>query len=296
MKSKTIYQASFTNIPIKEYLLDFYGKQGSIDYHYLEKGNYILEECNFCGLIFQKEILNDFLMEKLYEKWIDPKLVFEEEEKTFGLDYYARYSQEVATLVSYFKAIPTQLKFLDFGMGWGKWLKLVQGFGVQAFGTELSESRINYAKQFGIHVISWKELENHKFDFINTEQVFEHIPNPLETLLQLKKSLKPSGLIKISVPDGAGLKNQLNSLDWKAEKKSKKSFNRVSPLEHINCFNNNSIKVMAEKADMKQVIIPLRHQYALLGANTSIKEVLKNLIKPFYRNYLGGTYLFFTLK
>jgi SAM-dependent methyltransferase len=289
-----IYQVPFTDKSIEKYLTDFYGKQGGIDYHYLASGNYILEECSSCGLIFQKEILTDFLMEKLYERWIDPKRVFEEEEKTFELDYYARYSQETATLISYFNAIPTQLKFLDFGMGWGKWLKLVQGFGVQAFGTELSESRINYAKKFGISVISWEELGSHKFDLINTEQVFEHIPNPLETLLQLKKSLKPSGLIKISVPNGSGLKNRLNELDWKAEKGSRKSFNPVSPLEHINCFNNNSIKVMADQAGLKQVIIPLPLQYTLIGGNTSIKDLLKNLIKPFYRNYFGGTYLFFT--
>jgi SAM-dependent methyltransferase len=294
-QSIIIYQAPFTSESIRKYLTDFYGKQGGIDYHYLTSGSYVLAECTSCGLIFQKEILSDFLMEKLYEKWIDPKLVFDEEERTFRIDYYARYSQEIATLIAYFNVAPTQLKFLDFGMGWGKWLKLVQGFGVKTFGTELSESRINYARQFGINVISWQELANHKFDLINTEQVFEHIPNPLETLLHIKKSLNSGGLIKISVPNGSRLKNRLNELDWKAEKGSRKSFNPVSPLEHINCFSNNSIKVMADKAGLKQVIIPLHLQYTLIGGNTSIRQLLKNLIRPFYRNYSGGTYLFFTL-
>lgn len=295
-RSTIVYQTPFTDQSIRDYLIDFYGRQGGINYNYLENGNYVLAECSVCGLIYQKEILNDLLMEELYEKWIDPKTVFEEEEKTFGLDYYARYSQEIATLIAYFKTIPTQLKFLDFGMGWGKWLKLVSGFGVQAFGTELSESRIDYAKKFGINVITWQELGDHKFDLINTEQVFEHIPQPLETLMHLKTLLKPRGLIKISVPNGSGIKKRIKILDWKAEKYSKRSLNAVSPLEHINCFNNNSIKAMAAVAGLRSVKIPLHLQYTLVVGNTSVKSLIKNLLKPFYRNYLGGTYLFFTIK
>lgn len=294
--SKIIFDVPFTDASIKKYLIDFYGKQGGIEYQYLENGSYILEECLSCGLVYQKEILNDFLMERLYETWINPKTVFDEEERTFELDYYARYTQEIATIVGYLQSVPTQLRFLDFGMGWGKWLKLVSGFGIQAYGMELSQSRIDYAKGFGIKILLWEELSQSQFDLVNTEQVFEHIPKPLDTLLELKKALKPGGIIKISVPNGRGLSTRLKNLDWKAEKKSKYSFNPVSPLEHINCFNNKSIVRMAQEAGLVQVRIPLHAQYALVGGNTSIKELLKNIVKPFYRNYFGGTYLFFKVK
>jgi len=52
----------------------------------------------------------------------------------------------------------------------------------------------------GIKVIPWNDISLHKFDFINTEQVFEYIPEPLKTLDYLKNSLKDHGIIKISVP------------------------------------------------------------------------------------------------
>ena len=35
-----------------------------------------------------------------------------------------------------------------------------------------------------------EQAENLRFDFINTEQVFEHISEPLETLKELKNTLK----------------------------------------------------------------------------------------------------------
>jgi 2-polyprenyl-3-methyl-5-hydroxy-6-metoxy-1,4-benzoquinol methylase len=285
----------YTNFILKSYLSNFYESQGHLDFKYLENANYIIEECLECGLIYQKEILNDFLMEKLYEEWINPHLVFKDEEKTFGLDYYARYAQEIGTIIAHFNVIPSRLSFFDFGMGWGKWLKMVNSFGVNSYGTELSQSRINYAKKFGINILSWEELINQKFDFINAEQVFEHIPQPFETLLHLKKALKPGGLIKISVPNGADIKKRLKIADWKAEKNSKNSLNSISPLEHINCFNNSSIIKMAQKAGLKQVSIPLLVQYSFICNNTSLKNLLINLVKPFYRNYMKGTYLFFTI-
>jgi 2-polyprenyl-3-methyl-5-hydroxy-6-metoxy-1,4-benzoquinol methylase len=291
--TSTIYERSFSDLSIKSYLVKFYGRQGNLDYSWLENNHYVLEECHVCGLVYQKQILNDLLMEKLYEQWINPKIVFAEEEKTFDLGYYARYTSEIGMLLSYFNTVPTQLKFFDFGMGWGKWLKMANGFGVHSYGAELSQSRIDYAKKFGINVISWDELGVHQFDFINTEQVFEHLPQPLETLLHLKKALKPGGLIKISVPDGSDIKRRLRIADWQAEKKSKNSLNAVSPLEHINCFNFNAIMIMAKKASLQRVKIPLRDQYSFLDNNTTIRNVLVNIAKPFYRNYGKPTYLFF---
>lgn len=289
-----LYECAFTEDPIRSYLKNFYGQQGRIDVDELKGMKYALKECIACGLIYQYEILGDHLMEKLYEKWIDPKLVFEEEEKQFGVDFYAREAQEVGSLISYFNTIPTKLKFLDFGMGWGKWLKMAVAFGVQSYGTELSQSRIDYAKRFGIDVLTWDELPHHQFDLVNTEQVFEHIPEPLETLRHLKKSVRSGGLLKISVPNGSGVKKRLKNPDWTIDKKSKNSLNAVSPLEHINCFQYESILRMAGIVGLKPVRIPLKAQYSFLCNNSSLRSVAVNIAKPLYRNYFKSTYLFFT--
>ncbi len=109
------------------------------------------------------------------------------------------------TILDYFKNIKRELKFLDFGMDWGRWCLMSKAFGCDVYGTELSESRIKYGQSIGINVIDWDEISNFEFDFINTEQVFEHITSPLEILKYLSHSLKQHGLIKISVPDGGDI-------------------------------------------------------------------------------------------
>lgn len=255
---KTIYSCGFTESPIKEYLEFFYSPQGRVEFEYLKGAEYILDECHNCGMIYQKEIPNDFLMKKLYEEWIDSQKVFDQYEQSYNLDYYSGYAQEMMMLIKYFNTMPKQLKFFDFGMGWGNWCQMAKAFGCDSYGTELSEARIEYAKSNGIKVISWDEIPNYSFDFINTDQVFEHIPNPLETLNHLKKSLKPESLIKISVPDSCDIKKRLKVMDWTAPKGSKNSLNPVAPLEHINCFDHSSITRMADIAGFRLVENPFR--------------------------------------
>ena len=236
-------------------------------------------------------------MKKLYEQWIDPQKVFFRWVQNHSIDYYFRLAEEVMMLIAYFDSIPTQLKLLDFGMGWGHWCQMALAFGCDAYGTELSESRIEYAKSQGIKVITWAEISNYSFDFINMEQVCEHIADPLETLCVLKKSLKPEGLVKISVPDGKDIKRRLKILDWTAPKGSRHSLNPVSPLEHINCFNHRSLIKMAELTGLELVRIPLRIQYAAITNWKPIKRMLKNILKPFYSNmFKKDTCFFFAQK
>ncbi|MBZ0191406.1 MAG: class I SAM-dependent methyltransferase [Candidatus Kuenenia stuttgartiensis] len=293
---RRIYSCQFTKSPIKEYLESFYLPQGRIEFEYLGDSEFILNECNYCGLIYQEEIPNGFLMEKIYEEWINPAKSYEAQQNTITDDYLS-YTQEVLTLITYFRTIPSQLKFLDFGMGWGIWCQIAKAMGCESYGTELSETRIEYVKSNVIKVINWKELPNHVFHFINTEQVFGHIADPLDTLRYLKKTMVPGGLLKISVPNGTDIKRKLKILDWTAPKGSRNSLNPVAPLEHINCFTHRSIITMADIAGFEQVKIPLSIQYCYAIHGKTFKQVLKNVLKPIYRNILNnGTYIFLRQK
>lgn len=290
---KTIYNCRFLDSPIKDYLIFAYPSINQTEFEYLKGVRFILNECRDCGVIYQKEIPNNFLMNKIYEEWIGtPKDL----NQTI-LDFYSAKAREIMMLIAYFNPIKNQLKFFDFGMGWGKWCLMAKAFGCDSYGTELSETRVTYTKAQGIKVISWDDIPNYCFDFINTEQVFEHIPEPLKTLQYLKKALKPNGLIKISVPDGNNIKRKLRRLDWMAPKGSKNSLNPVSPLEHINCFNRSSIINMMDIAGFEMIKIPLITQYIYTTNWKPMKPALINILRPLYRNVFGrDTYLFFRQK
>jgi 2-polyprenyl-3-methyl-5-hydroxy-6-metoxy-1,4-benzoquinol methylase len=161
----------------------------------------------------------------------------------------------------------------------------------------VSRSRREYAGAHGIIVISWDKIPDYRFDVIHAEEILEHIPEPLETLSYLKNSLKPEGIIKVSVPDGYDIKKRLSILDWTAPKFSKNSLNSVSPLEHINCFNRDSLIRMTDIAGLEIVNMPLRLQYAYATNWRLIKPALKNILYPLYRSILKkGTHIFLRQK
>jgi len=231
-------------------------------------------------------------MKKIYEEWIDPVKALDRHKSTMALEDYLYYAREVVPIIASFDTMPSELRFLDFGMGWATWCMLVKAFGSQCYGTELSDTRITYAQSQGITVVPWQDLPSHSFHFINTEQVFEHLAEPFETLVYLKSCLHSDGILKISVPRATGIKKKLKIGDWNAPKHSKNSLNPVAPLEHINCFSYKSILKMAETAGLKRLRLPIKIQYAYSIYRLSLKTIAKIIVKPLYRNFFNDTYIF----
>src|SRR6266487_1336588 len=115
----TLYEAEFIDSPIKEYLDRFYSLQGGIEWEYLRDAHYVLVECVCCELIYQKQILNEFLMSKLYEQWIDPVKVFERNKGRYDVGYFLNYTKQIVNVILFLNTLPSKLRFLDFRMGWG---------------------------------------------------------------------------------------------------------------------------------------------------------------------------------
>jgi 2-polyprenyl-3-methyl-5-hydroxy-6-metoxy-1,4-benzoquinol methylase len=290
-----LYACSLTESPLKEYIADFYASQGGVEFSYLEGVDFILDECLDCELIYQRAVPNFLLMHILYERWIDPSKQFRVYHLNHGVDYFARIADEIEALVRYFGKKPNELKLLDFGMGWAEWSHIASAFGCDVRGIELGQSKIDYARKFGIITLDWGEIPPGEFDVINAQEVFEHVTDPVSTLTVLCSALKPEGIMKISVPNGRDIRKRLKVMDWKAPKGSKNNLNAISPLEHINCFNSHSLLSMARRAGLVPTPLNTTSRKKLL--DRSVKEILR----PYYRRVTKltrgddgwGTYVFF---
>ncbi|MEI7903484.1 MAG: hypothetical protein WCK89_24865, partial [bacterium] len=161
-KGTELCRTPYTANPMREYLISFYSPQGGVEFGYLENQDYVLIECDQCGLIYQSEIPNDFLMHKLYEEWIDPRKCFDMHERHRDIQYFDRLSKEIVRIVSMFDRPPMDLEFLDYSMGWGHWCRVAQSFGCLVHGTEFSQSRIEYARSKGVPVIDYDEIGSHR--------------------------------------------------------------------------------------------------------------------------------------
>ena len=280
----TRYSAPYDEPPMREYLEGYYTKPDRREFDCLRGASYILCECEVCGLIFQRDIPDDRLMETLYERWICP--VESLKHSVNGLSQYSHHAQEVMQLIAYFGRTSPPLAFLDYGMGWGDWALMAKAFGCDSYGTELSVARADHARANGINVISGEDIPHRRFDFINTEQVFEHIPRPLETLSYLAGSLSEGGLLRISIPSAKGIERRLKRMDWTAPRKSKDSLLPVAPLEHINCFRRPTLVTMAALAGMEEVVLPAKVQFGHRTDWGGPVSLAKNLVRPVYRGLL----------
>ena len=291
---RLVYEHPYIEEPIRGYLDSFYSPQGGVEFCYLENVTYSLMECQNCFLIYQKNVPNDELMERIYDRWIDPELALIRNLDNDDLEYFSYYAQEIMQVIAYFGKIPSDLDFFDFGMGRGKWALMAKSFGCNSSGSELSIKRIEYSRANGINIITWEEISQHQFDFINTEQVFEHLSDPLKSLLHIKNSLKEDGLIKISVPTAIDIVRRLKLMDWEAEKGTRNSLNAVAPLEHINFFRRRSLIKLASIAGLSEAFIPLKIQYLYMTNWSGGNRIVKNLLLPIFRNILKKqNYIFF---
>lgn len=290
------YESSYTDSPLKDYLVDFYSPQGGVDFDILTGANYALQQCAHCSLLFQREIPGDRLMQTLYESWIEPSIVFEKQSQS-GVEHYGQHASEILAIGHYLGRRPADLTVLDFGMGWGDWLLMAKAFGFRAFGMEISHSRVEHGRSLGLEMIDWDAGKEVGFDFINTEQVFEHLSEPLETLKGLCQMLNPRGLLKISVPTAHRVERRLSKMDWDSKKGSKLSLNFIAPLEHIQYFQRTSLIEMARLAGMEIVKIPVRTQISAASGWTSLDRILRNIGLPIVRNFTNlQNYIFLSPK
>lgn len=279
---RTLYQCGYDEAPLNRYLEDYYPKPDSSEFVCLGGSQYVLCECERCQLIFQRDVPNDQLSETLYEHWIDRESSLERVRGN-RLPHYSRLAQEVMQTISYLGGASGSLAVLDFGMGWGDWARMARAFGCDSYGAELSEERVEYARQSGVKIVSWDEIPQRRFDFINTEQVFEHLTRPSETLRHLAQSLKDGGIIRISVPSAGGVERRLKRMDWSAECDSRDSLAPVTPLEHINCFRPSSFAELAASAGMEVVAMPTSVELWHRTDWTGPAGLAKNIVRPIYR-------------
>lgn len=131
---------------------------------------------------------------------------------------------------------------LDFGCGTGGFLKLLKN-KYNSYGVEMSDIYRNLLNTDGLKVYKSIDEFNIKFDIICLWHVFEHLDNPIGLLTQIKKFLKPDGIILIEVPHALDiLMTRYNNLEFK-------KFNYWS--EHLILHTEASLKKFIETTGLK---------------------------------------------
>ena len=136
---------------------------------------------------------------------------------------------------------------LDIGCAQGFFLFNASKAGYTAEGVEVSQDAAAYARrEFGLNVEAkpFEELafsEAH-FDVVTLWQVLEHVPRPLMVLKEVRRILKPGGLVVASTPNIGGIPAKILRKKWWDIKRL-----------HINQFATSTLANVLRNADFRNV-------------------------------------------
>lgn len=278
-ENEVLLSKKFSDPTITPFLESFY--RGKLEISKIKNDLYEVVKCKNCGLIYQKYILNSEGMELLYDKWMAQEESLHKQQSVTHSHQLALF-KEMLIVEKLVKKEASKTNVLDFGTGWGYWCMMANIFNYNTIGMELSEQRVAFAKSRGVNIAGiFDEVENESRDFINMEQVLEHLPRPLEMLKELNKKLRVGGFIRIAVPNGSIIEKKLKRRSWVAEK------NAIHPLEHINCFTHKTLIKIAKEAGFEFIGQP----YVVLEKK-SLVSWLKGILSKYNRQYFDTVIYF----
>jgi SAM-dependent methyltransferase len=156
--------------------------------------------------------------------------------------------REVEEEVRMLHAVP-QGRLLDVGCGSGEWLESMRERGWRVVGVDFDQTAVNFARQAELEVRCGSLEEQHfaegSFDAVTLNHVIEHVPDPLRTVAECARILKPAGKLVMFTPNGSSLGHWIFKRDWRG----------LEPPRHLQIFTIQSLVRILQRAGFKKVTV-----------------------------------------
>jgi len=214
--------------------------------HQNKDGRFSLYECNLCKVQFWEPFKNpnSQRFDKGYHtfgNFIKPKI------------YRACHKKFLQLSKNFSK----DMKILDLGCGTGELLAEFQKRGFEVWGVDFSKNAVEIAKKYfaleNIYLMSFnkffKKNDLPQFDIITFFDVIEYLDDPLESIQNVKRLLKPGGRIVLSTPSTEKMLVNLNIWDF--------------PPGHLTRWNKEAISNLFQKINFEISYIEYVKQFPL---------------------------------
>lgn len=186
------------------------------DDRYAYPGLFKLLKCRDCGHQFLHHNFSNSDLTNLYTNYY-PR-------KTFSLADF-RPLQEAKGFRSWlegdyraYSVVPRDVRILDIGCGFCESLAYHSNRGCTAYGVEADENAATVARIYGfnLHVGTFdgQNYETNFFDYVTMDQVVEHLVNPIKTLKEIYRILKPGGILALTTPNATGFGAHFFGKKW----------------------------------------------------------------------------------
>jgi len=195
-------------------------------------GTFPIAQCQHCSLAFihpqpALEDIPDFYP-KFYYAYVHEaqpehsflkrmELNFRKRKRAEILTVHYNYPREfpknifysfISTISRTVKDVPHYIAdgvLLDIGCGKGTYLQQMKELGWQTLGVEFSDSGVQAATQAGLEVLHGTVVEagfqSDSIDYARMADVLEHLPDPVGTMTEIHRILKPGGMVQITLPN-----------------------------------------------------------------------------------------------
>lgn len=255
-------------------------------------------KCAECDLVFLSEVTRSEELEQMYSEDY-----FLEREDYFFKDgvldasgvekVHIKDFREGLDWIESYKKPPGKL--LDLGCAMGSFLSIAQKRGWECYGVEISDYAAGIARdkldiQIFNGMIRDAGYPNDFFDVITLWDIIEHLPDPLETLTEVHRVLKASGILIVNTPNEDSLIRKVSRFLYRGSAGMIKSpINRLYHCYHIHYFNTLTLSRLLNKIGLQVInsrrkVIPISRGRGSPSAKAIVK-LLSLAEKFFHKEY-----------
>jgi 2-polyprenyl-3-methyl-5-hydroxy-6-metoxy-1,4-benzoquinol methylase len=164
---------------------------------------------------------------------------------------------EVDSEIRFLHAIP-QGRLLDVGCGSGEWLLSMRELGWKVDGIDFDENAVATARKQGLEVrhgaLEQQDFPGNSFDAVTLNHVIEHVPNPIETLAECFRILKPGGKLIVCTPNNSSLSHRIFKQDWRG----------LEPPRHLHLFSMQSMRQILGSVGFEKISVHPQIAFSVL--------------------------------
>jgi len=194
---------------------------------------FTLVQCRSCGMVFVNPQLDSKSLTRIYEEKTDPEALVELYAKIATPKVIEGYDEKLRQLE---KLLGSKGRILDFACAAAYFVERAALMGWEAHGSDIGAWVSLATERRGLRNIHIGQLHDLHFpdgyfEVVYAAQVFEHLQAPLPVLAEIKRILKPNGILYVDVPNYRTIPIVLNRDD----------FFLNSPPQHINFFTPKTL-------------------------------------------------------
>lgn len=187
------------------------------DDRYGYPGQYALHLCSKCGHRHLDVSMTPDQLGDLYTRYY-PRSSFDVNAWTPPAEQSAWATWWHGLRASAYRWVPSNVRVLDIGCGFGESLGYHRNRGCDAHGVETDRNILRVAERHNLNVqVGLFDADNYEpasFDYVTLDQVIEHVSDPLPVLHGVQRVLKPGGTLVLSTPNADGWGARLFGGRW----------------------------------------------------------------------------------